>query len=175
MKKILLILLLFGWGMLHAQKKFTLYNLTSYPVVVHPLFTSNTATGAFPRYQSKQNGTITIAPFATYTIENIGTPSNPTNLVRFPFFSTGSEPRISKWDRTATSTSVSSTEIQSYPAWIAGNTQVFFKLQVSSQGTQKTIGIASLGYPATLTSNGWTASYLLAGTATAPNYSVTIQ
>ncbi len=172
MKKILLVLLLFGWGMLQAQKKFTLYNLTSYPVVVHPLFTSNTASGAFPRYQSKLNGTITIAPFATYIIENT---TLTIDLIKFPFLSTGSTPSISSWDRTATSASTSSTIVQSYPAWRAGNTQVFFKLQVSSQGTQKTIGITSSGYPATLTSNGWTASYVLAGTATAPNYSVTIQ
>ncbi|WP_395061932.1 hypothetical protein [Flavobacterium sp.] len=165
MKKIILIALL-GCGMqLQAQKTFKLFNLTANTVTIDNLVTNTGVAGAYPRFNSKPNGPVTIPPFGSYTLTT-------ANLTRFPFYSPTSMPTINSWERATSATS--STVISSTVAFPLGNAQVFYWIQLRIGGNTKQIGTGS-GYQSTLTSNGWTASYAPSGTLTAPIYTVTIQ
>ena len=166
MKKILLIALLICGMQIQAQKTFKLFNLTANTVTIDDLVTNTGTINAFPQFHSKPNGLINIAPFGSYTLTT-------TNLTRFPFFSPTSLPTINFWERATSATSI--TVISSTVAFPLGAAQVFYWIQVRIGADTKHIGFAESGYPTTLTSNGWTASYSQTGTADAPIYNVIIQ
>jgi hypothetical protein len=167
MKKIFLIALFVCGMQIQAQKTFKLINLTASSVVIEDLQTSNTISGAYPRFATKPYGFITVAPFGSYTLVNTG------SATKFPFNSPSSSPVITTWERT--SAPGSSTLVTSFGAWYVGDTQVFYKIKVTQGGSSKNIGIASAGLqPSPITSNGWSVSYVQNGTVAAPIYTVTI-
>lgn len=166
MKKILLIALLICGMQIQAQKTFKLFNLTANTVTIDDLVTNTGIAGAFPQFHSKPNGPVNIAPFGSYTLTT-------THLTRFPFYSPTSVPTINSWERATSATS--SSVISSTVAFPLGNAQVFYWIQVRIGANTKKIGFPTSGFPTTLTSNGWTASYTQPGTAAAPIYTVTIQ
>ncbi|WP_395061732.1 hypothetical protein [Flavobacterium sp.] len=167
MKKIFLIALFICGMQLQAQKTFRLINLTANTVMIDNLVTNTGVAGAYPQFNSKPNGSVSIAPFATYTLTT-------TNLTRFPFFSPSSTPTINSWERATSATS--GTVISSTVAFPLGAAQVFYWVQVRIGGFTKQVGVIGSGYtPGPITSNGWTATYSQMGTGTAPIYNVTIQ
>jgi hypothetical protein len=173
MKKIFFILLLVCGMQLQAQKTLKIINLSATAIQIDDLITSTT-TGGFPQYHTKQFGVWNIPAFGTFTL------TNTTNATRFPFVSNPiSVPSFNGtpgWER-ATSASVS-TISPSNVAWIAGSTQVFYRIQITKGTNSKTIGAFPLlpgSVPSSITSNGWTASYVLTGTAPVQNYTITVQ
>jgi hypothetical protein len=170
MKKLLFILMLVCGMQLQAQKTLKIINLTATAVQVDDIITSTT-TGGFPQYHSKQFGVFSIPAFGTFTIVNA------TNTTRFPFVSnpvsTPSFNGAPGWERF--SSDFVSTISPSNVAWIAGSTQVFYRIQVTKAGNSKNIGTSFSGVPSTLTSNGWTASYVLTGVLPVQDYTITIQ
>ncbi len=167
MKKIVLLALLVCGMQIQAQKTFKLINLTASSVIIEDLQTSNTTSGAYPRFATKPFGFITVPPFGTYTLVNTG------STTRFPFNSPSSSPVITTWERASSATS--STLVTSFGAWFVGDTQVFYKIKVTLGVNSKSVGIPSSGLLSSITSNGWTASYTNSGTLAAPIYTVTIQ
>jgi hypothetical protein len=173
MKKIFFILLLVCGMQLQAQKTLKIINLSATAIQIDDLITSTT-TGGFPQYHTKQFGVWSIPAFGTFTLTNTTIPINTT---RFPFISNPiSVPSFNGtpgWERFS-SASVS-TISPSNVAWIAGSTQVFYRIQITKGTNSKTIGTSFSGVPTSITSNGWTASYVLTGTAPVQNYTITVQ
>ena len=165
MKRTLFIALSICGMQLQAQKTFKLYNLTGSTVIIDDLVTSASTDGSYPQFHSKPNEPVNIAP-GSYTLTT-------TNLTRFPFYSPTSIPTINFWERKTSETT--SSNIPSTVAFPLGGNQVFYWIQVRIGANTKQIGLSSSGFQSTSTSNGWTASYSLAGTAAAPIYTVTIQ
>lgn len=179
MKTIIYILFFVCTMQIQAQKIFKIVNLSANTVRVPDMITA-TANGGFPQYHTKNfSPSLTIAPFATFTISYI---TNPVNN-RFPFLSTTTSTNwnslpgatVGLWERYTSATAV--TLQTSTAVWLAGSLQVFYKIQLDfGAGTSsKIIGIPASGAPATLTSNGWTASYALFTTGTQLEYRITIQ
>ncbi|WP_298150063.1 hypothetical protein [Flavobacterium sp.] len=166
MRKLILIALLICGAQMQAQKTFKLFNLTGNTVIIDDLVTNTGTANAFPQFHSKPNGPVSIPPFGTYTLTT-------TNATRFPFFSPTSTPTINSWERATSATS--SSVISSTVAFPLGTAQVFYWIQVRIGATTKQVGFSGSGYPTTLTSSGWTASYTQTGTGAAPIYNVTIQ
>ncbi len=174
MKNILYIVLLVCVTQLQAQKTFKIINLTANTISVPDLVTSNTTTsGFYPQYHSKRSGVFTIAPFGTFTMQNTTT---PVNLFRFPYVCFPlSSPTLGLWERNNSSTALP-INISAAAAGVAsGNTQAFHWIQINNGVSSKTIGILGSGYPQTLTSNGWTASYMISGIAPVQTYTITVQ
>ena len=175
MKNLFLLSILFFGLNSQAQKTLKIFNYTANTVTIQDLVTRNfnpvSSSYILPEFHSKPSTGITIAPYGIYTL------LNTSNTLRFPFYAPvatgGSLPAINTWQRiTATGT----TTIASTPAWIIGNTQAFYWIQIGVGANSKQIGV--LGSPAVsgpLTSNSWTATYTLTGTPTAPVYTITIQ
>jgi hypothetical protein len=169
MKNLLYIILLVFVTQLQAQKTFRIINLTANTIQI-PVITTSIALGLYPQFSSKPSGVFSIAPFATFILQN----TTGINPLRFPYISTPTT-ILPSWERKATSTATP-TNLSAGAAGIAsGTVQVFDWLQITNNGTTKTIGIVGSGYLQTLTSNGWTASYALSGTLTAPIYTITVQ
>jgi hypothetical protein len=174
MKNILYIILLVCVTQLQAQKTFKIINLTANTISIPEMVTANTTiSGYYPQYSSKRSGVFSIAPFGTFTMQNT---SPPVNLLRFPYVCFPvSTPTLGLWVRTNSSIALP-INISAAAAGVAsGNTQAFHWVQITNNGTTKTIGISGSGYPQTLTSNGWTASYTLSGIAPVQTYTITVQ
>ena len=168
------IVLIFGL-ITQAQKSLKIFNYTANNVTIQDLvtrsFNATSFTYSLPEFHSKPSGAITIAPYGTYTL------LNTSNALRFPFYAPvatgGSLPAINSWERI---TATGNTIIASTPAWIIGSTQVFYWIQLGVGANSKQIGIVgSPASPGPITSNGWTATYTVTGTTTAPVYTITIQ
>jgi hypothetical protein len=166
MKKLIFIAVLICGMQIQAQKTLKIYNYTGNTVIIDDLVTRSGI--VLPEFHSKPFGPVTIVPFGSYTMVNLA------STVNFPFNSPTSTPVITKWER-ITATAPTSTVMLSLPAWLQGATQIFFWVQVRIGANTKHIGVAGSGYPLTSTSNGWTASYTIGGTAPAPVYTITIQ
>ncbi len=171
MKNLLYIVLLVCVTQLQAQKTFRIINLTSNTIQI-PVITTSIAGGLYPQFSSKPSGVFSVAPFATFILQN----TTGLNLLRFPYVSTpASTPVLPQWDRTASSTALPTTLTAGAAGIASGTVQVFDWVQITNNGTTKTIGIIGSGYPQTLTSNGWTVSYTLTGATGAPIYTITVQ
>lgn len=173
MKNILYIFLVVCATQLQAQKTFRIINLTANTIQI-PVITTSTTGGLYPQFSSKPSGVFSVAPFATFILQN----TTGINPLRFPYAyipPPATTPALPWWDRTASSTALPTTLSAGAAGIASGTVQVFDWLQVTNNGTTKTIGIIGSGYPQTLTSNGWTASYALSGTVAAPTYTITVQ
>ncbi len=175
MKNLFILILLFFGLNIQAQKTFKIFNYTANTVTIRDLVTRNfnTATSVFslPEFHSKPSGLISIAPYSTYTL------LNTSNSIRFPFYAPaatgGSLPLINTWER---STTAGNTVMTGTVAWIIGSTQAFYWINLGVGANAKQVGVGGTGVaPGPLTSNGWTATYSLTGTAAAPVYTIIIQ
>ena len=114
----------------------------------------------YPNLASNYN-TFTIPAGTTYILEN--TVPNDPSLVRFPYFSTTSNPVITDWHVWPNSFT-GSTPVPSYPAAVGfGNGQKFwnFKMQMEINGSRGggNIGDERYNFPSIIAGNGITALY----------------